>query len=91
MDADRLAGFDRADIDQFRLDAHDFAEMDAGRRFMGHELAETNVAGETVNRVVAGGDGLHATAMGNRELRRCVSLDEARQMRQLRGEGVFRQ
>jgi hypothetical protein len=49
------------------------------------------MAGETVNRVVAGGDGLHATAMGNRKLRRCVSVDEASQMRQLRGKAVLRQ
>ncbi len=65
--------------------------MDAGGGFMRHELAETNMAGKTANGVVAGGDGLHATAMGNRELRQCILLDETCQMCQLRGEAILGQ
>ena len=91
MDADRLARFDRADIDQFRLDAHDLAEMNAGRRLMRDELAETHVPGKAAHRIVAGGDRLDTAAMGDRKFRFGVAAQRGPRVPQLRRKLVLGQ
>ena len=57
-DADRLARLNGADEDDIRLDAHDLAQMNAGRRRMGDKIAEANMLGHACYRVMASGNGL---------------------------------
>ncbi|MNZ54204.1 hypothetical protein D3C78_721020 [compost metagenome] len=84
MNADRLAGFDGADIADVRFHAHDFAEMNAGRTAMGDEFAEPHMPRQAGNRIVPGGDGADMTAMRHRELRIGIMPGKARQLRELR-------
>ncbi len=86
MNADRLARLNGADIGKIRLDAHDFTEMHAGRRLVGDELSQTQMARQARDRVVTGRDGLHMAAGGDHEIGIGVACGERFEMGELLGK-----
>ncbi len=84
VNADWFARLDRAHVADIRLNAHHFAEMDAGRAAMGNKLAKPHMPGQAGNGIVPGGDGANVAARRHRKFRIGIMSGKAGQLGELR-------